>query len=97
MQLHRSERDYYVVEITTDPPLSGDYEASFDEGATWVTGTLAAEGWSWLVAGPDFAPESSEDSVLTDATLTASVDPLLRIKDDPVVDVAQGPPINLWY
>lgn len=118
MKLHRSERDYYVVTATTDPPLTGTWEASFDQGATWIPGTLAHsdDGWrdsrgqvitdatgavitdapSWLVAGPDFdAIGVGQSFTDTDAIIDATVVPLLRIADNPVLDVERGPRIQL--
>lgn len=98
MRLHREERDYYVVEITATPPVAGTWQASFDNSATWVDGTLAGTEWSWLVAGPDFAtdPDGMDPQLDTDATLSATTRPLLRVKDDPVLDVEAGPTITLW-
>lgn len=95
MKLHRAERDYYVITATTDPPLSGTWEASFDDGTTWVDGTAVGDSWSWLVAGPDFdhttVGMSDEGTALENSTT-----PLLRIKDDPVLDIQHGPTIQLW-
>lgn len=98
MKLHREERDYYVVTIEADPPVDGTWQASFDESETWVDGTEASGNWSWLVAGPDFAddPDGMDPDTDTDATLTDSVAPLLRVKDDPVLDIQRGPAIRLW-
>lgn len=99
MKLNRAERDNYVVTYSTDPPLSGTVEASFDDGKTWHDGTPNAGGWAWLVAGPDFdaatltPPMDPNDTV---ATIEGSTTPLLRLKDDPIVDVAKGPGIRLW-
>lgn len=96
MQLNCMERDYYTVDITVDPPLAGSWEASFDEGATWVPGTLTTEGWSWLVAGPTFdAAALGMDPNDTQATISApGVTPLLRLQDNPIVSVPEcGPSI----
>lgn len=98
MRLHREERDYYVVEITATPPVSGTWQASFDDGATWVDGSSTPDGWAWLVAGPDFAddPDGMDPELDTDATISQTMMPLLRVKDDPVLDVEAGPTIELW-
>lgn len=95
MKLHRAERDYYVLTITTDPPLSGTWEASFDSGETWVTGISESGETSWLVAGPDFVAadvDMGEEGVVLERSTT----PLLRVKDDPVLDIQDGPSILLW-
>ncbi len=95
MKLHRAERDNYVLELSTDPPLSGTWEASFDSGETWADGTASLGAWAWLVAGPDFdaaAVGMSDEGTV----LASSVTPLLRLKDDPVLDVQRGPSIVLW-
>lgn len=97
MKLHREERDNYVVAITTDPPQSGTWQASFNGGTTWIDGTNGADGWSWLVAGPDFnAAANGLDPDDTQATIAESTTPLLRLKDDPVLNVEAGPAIRLW-
>jgi hypothetical protein len=96
VKLHRAERDYYVIEVTTDPPLSGTWEASFDNGETWVDGTSSSGEWSWLVYGPDFVP--ADVGMTADGTeIATSVTPILRLKDDPVLDIAMNvPSIQLW-
>lgn len=102
MQLQRTERDYYVLsieEITTEPtPLTGTWEASFDHGDNWHEGTFTDGLWSWLLAGPDFnAASVGMTDPPTVATITGKVTPLLRIKDNPVLDVQKAPdPITLW-
>ena len=54
MRLHPTAVEWYPLEITTDPAVSA-WEASFDNGATWVASTtVGTDGYSrWLVAGPD--------------------------------------------
>jgi hypothetical protein len=97
MKLHRAERDNYVLTIVTDPPLEGTWEASFDGGNTWHDGDPASGTWTWLVAGPDF--ELPGDPGWTDegVQLTHSVKPLLRVKDNPILDVQEAPEtITLW-
>lgn len=95
MKLHREERDYYIVTIAVDPPLAGTWEASFDAGETWIGGTPTGDSWAWLVAGPDFV--ATEVGMTDEGTqLTSSVRPLVRLKDDPVLDVQYGPSISVW-
>lgn len=97
MRLHREERDNYVVGISVEPDLTGTWQASFDGGTTWIDGIATDDNWAWLVAGPDF---NATDVGMTDgdtvATISRSVQPLLRLKDDPIVDVQRGPTIDLW-
>lgn len=94
MTLHATERDYYSVTIAVNPPMAGAWEASFDDGATWVVGDQAGSVWSWLVAGPQFnASAVGMSPTDTDATITAQVTPLLRLKDSPVSKIETGPTI----
>lgn len=96
MILHRTERDYYALSLTTDPVLTGTWEASFDRGETWATGVLTDNYWTWLVAGPDFDADAvGEDAADTQATITADTIPWLRLADDPVLKVEHGPKIDL--
>jgi hypothetical protein len=97
MQLHRTERDYYVLEIEVLPEMVGTWEASFDGGETYVAGTPQGENWAWLVAGPDFdAVAVGLDPLDTGATLLTDVEPLVRCIEDPVVNVEDAPKIELW-
>lgn len=117
MQLRRSERDWYILVLSTTPALSGTWQASFDAGATWINATVTQSetGWvsggkpikdtagnlvttaqAWLLAGPDFdAAAMGMDPADTAATVTGEVVPLLRIADNPVLDVEQGARIRL--
>lgn len=76
MILHRSSREYYGLEIVTDPPVDA-WSASFDGEQTFVNGTLIDGAWRWLVAGPE-APDTTDAVVLTDDVL-----PILRALDSP--------------
>ncbi len=99
MNLDRTERDYYVLEITTDPELEGSWEAAFVANPAdddYVTGTSTPDGWAWLIAGPDFdATAVGMDDADTQATITTSLIPHVRLKDDPVVKVDRAPRIRL--
>ena len=57
MILDRAAREYYALEISTTPDVAA-WEASFDDGTTWVPSTtVGTDGYyRWLVAGPDVAP-----------------------------------------
>lgn len=97
MKLNRTERDYYAIQMTTTPPLDGTLEASFDEGKTWVAGVLDSEAvWTtWLVAGPNYdASAHGQDPADTQAVITKNTVPIIRLKDNPVLLVENGPKIN---
>lgn len=56
MNLNRHARDHMVLAIATDPPVTGPWEATFDDGATWHDGEAVpghADRTRWLIAGPD--------------------------------------------
>jgi hypothetical protein len=105
MDLYPWERDYYVQYIELDPPIVGStWEASFDGGATWKTGVstmvevdgVEVEAWAWLVAGPDYnATDVGQSDSDTQATITESLKPKLRIKDNPVLNGQLGEKIKL--
>jgi hypothetical protein len=95
--LNRRERDFYALSITTDAapeePTSA-WEASFDNGATWVAGDTSVAGITrWLVHGPLFDPDSAAAAPST--AITTSMTPLLRLIDNPTVDFERGPAIIL--
>lgn len=90
MILSRFARRYYRVTVTTDPQVT-DWEASFDNGATWVAGTPIVgvdNGYQWLVAGPDV------DLGAAVAVISANVTPLLRDVDTAEVLVEDAP--RIW-
>lgn len=95
MQLHKQERDWYVLEITVTPPLEGPREASFDGGSTWKPATAVGSDWAWLVAGPGFVPPDGDSEVYV--TIPESVVPLLRVVNEPVHDIGYAPEgILIW-
>lgn len=88
MILPRYARRFYKLVVDADDP-DPTWEASFDNGATWVTGepfTDPDEGaaWRWLVAGPDADPG------LAVAVITASVTPKLRDVDSTEIEGVDG-------
>lgn len=92
--LSRIGREYYRVEISTEPALT-EWEISFDQGATWhemVLNTLTGFQ-SVLVNGPDFVPEVGDTT--PSATITESVVPYVRAVDNPEVIVRTTPKIDL--
>lgn len=96
MNLQRAGRDYYVPNVDVEPAIpGGTWEASFDGGTTWVDGVLGGDEWSWLVFGPDFVPA---DIGMTESgtVVEHSVIPKLRVKQDPVAFVTDGPRIRVY-
>jgi hypothetical protein len=92
MNLRRNAREFYTLEITTEPEVTS-WDASFDNGSTWDAGTPAtldgADVHRWLVAGDD------ADAGTAVAVLTTSVRPLIRATDTPEVIVRAAPRIYL--
>lgn len=91
MILNPNAREFYSLEITTSPAVSGGWEASFDEGATWDAGTTATvDGVAvtrWLVAGA-LATVGTAVAVITD-----NVTPLIRATESPEIVVRDAPRI----
>lgn len=97
MILNKLARDFYSLLITTDAgedePASG-WEVSFDGGETWLLGEETTPGQvRWLVHGPDFDPVGV--SVAPSTLIATGVTPLLRLVDNPTVDIERGPSIIL--
>lgn len=86
MQLHHLAREYYTLVIDTTPEIS-TWEASFDNGLTWVAGEhVGLRTMRWLLAGADADP--------TNATvLTGKARPMIRVVDNPEVVVRNAPTI----
>lgn len=90
MRINRAAKEFYALDIVTDPVVTGPWEASFDGGETWVTGDADGAGWQWLLAGPDADP--------TDATvIDHSVSPLVRHTSNPEVIVREDVPRVTLY
>lgn len=94
MKLDRYGRDNYEVTITTNPEVTA-WEASFDSGLTWWTGTPhpnVADVWVWLVAGPKV------DQGPAVAVITRRMRPKVRAVENPLIVVLDAPPIylRLW-
>ena len=88
MRLHRKAREYLKLEIVTEPPVAS-WEASFDDGVTWVAGAKDGTLTRWLLAGPEAAGEGA-------TVLTGNALPLLRAADNPEVIVTHGPRIQVY-
>lgn len=108
MDLYPWERDYYVQYIKPDPEVTGTWQASFDQGATWHDGLATTaeveidgvmetvDAWAWLVAGPTFASMNDGlDLNETKATITEDQKPWLRLKESPIMDAKVGTSIKL--
>lgn len=92
MRLQRSSREWFVQDIVTDPAVT-TWEASFDEGETWVAATAVDTYDAWLVAGPDFDPIGQE--IAPYQTIANTCQPLLRAIDVPEVVTLRGTQITL--
>lgn len=86
MIIHRHSREFYRLEIVTEPAVTG-WEASFDGGTTWDASTVVDGFPAWLVAGTAAAVGTAV------AVLADSVTPLLRVIDTPEIVVREGPKI----
>lgn len=90
MRLHPRGREYYKLQITTQPAVVAGWEASFDGGNTWFAGTDAGGGVTqWLVAGPQATLGAAV------VQLAASTVPMIRCLENPEVIVERAPKINL--
>ena len=89
MNLNRAAREYYALEIVTEPAVAS-WEATFDAGATWDAGTTTDGITRWLVAGPD-ATAGSAVAVLalgtTKPRIRATSNPEVIVRDAPAIDV----------
>jgi len=90
--LNKRARVFYALIIETDLPTSG-WEASFDGGATWLPGEEVNGNTRWLIHGPDFDPTGITPA--TSTLIATGVTPLLRLIDNPEVDIERGPSIIL--
>jgi hypothetical protein len=92
--LSRLGREYYRVEIDTNPPIS-NWEVSFDHGATWTAMDHDVDtGYnSVLVCGPDFVVP--EGDFATYVEISTSVMPYVRAINQPEVIIRSTPRIDL--
>lgn len=92
MILHRQARELHVVEIVTDPPTAiSAWEASYDDGVTWVPPVTAGARTGWLLAGP----ACTEAPAAGQVTITRTVTPLFRLRDKPELVIRDGPQVIL--
>lgn len=92
--LPRLGREYYRVQITTDPVIN-EWEISFDHGVTWfLLEPDGATGYSKiLVAGPAYVQPVGD--VAEYVELDSSVVPYVRAQDSPEVIIRTTPKIEL--
>lgn len=92
MNLDPAAREWYALEITTTPAVSG-WEASFNGGASYLASTaVGSDGFfRWLVAGPDADPAGATVLPL------GRTRPMIRATDNPEVIVRKSsvPPIDV--
>lgn len=94
MRLSKFGREVYDVAITLSPSATGTWEASFDSGVTWVTGTdLGSGSWGWLLAGKEATVGSAVYQMTVD---TGTLVPLLRLTTGQEEIVDFGPEIDLF-
>lgn len=93
MNLSRHARETYAVEVTLDPVAAGEWEASFDAGTTWLSGSDLGDGSTgWLVAGTD---NDGTGAAFQFGAGQLSVTPLLRLDAGAEQIVVRGPSIDL--
>lgn len=104
MKIRPQERKWFApqvsaTEVNGSPigvPLTG-WEASFDQGVTWLPSRDTGIGVpGWLIAGPTFpGPGDSTDGIVADITLTATAWAYIRLRDVPETITADPIPIYL--
>jgi hypothetical protein len=89
-ELSRLGKEFYAVEIVTDPQLNS-WEASFDYGLSWhpMIDDTEQGVQRVLVAGPEAV------NPMTAVVLQSNVAPLIRSISDPEVIVRTAPTIIL--
>jgi hypothetical protein len=92
VKLEAEAKQFYDPNPVATPPVdAGAWEASFNDGATWVAPTDVTEGRPrWLVAGPE-SDTTGAAAVITQSTLR----PRLRVSNPPEMVVLEGPYIWL--
>lgn len=94
MKLKRNGREYYHLQIDTDPAITGGWEMSIDGGSTWISGEAVDGGARWLLRGPTFV-QGGNIPAAASTPITTSVRPQIRAIDTPEVVVRDAPTIRL--
>lgn len=93
MLLHRDAREYWTINLTTEPDTQTPIaEADFGNGQ-WTAGQPSQpDTWRWLIQGPDAEPTDTQA-----VTITRSVVPRIRIPLGPehIIRDATNNPIQL--
>lgn len=77
--------------IVTEPSVEADaWEASIDDGETWVTASDVEDTSAWLVAGPDYG--GGETPAFTTAKVSTHVK--IRLIDAPETVIRTAPRIT---
>ena len=103
MNLSRFGRKWYELEIATEPQITSGWEATFDNGTSWVNAEVVtnpvpppvratAVVVRWLIQGPNAASGAQPPDYILEA---ASVAPVIRAANDPELEAFQGPIIIL--
>jgi hypothetical protein len=90
MQLNIYSREYYFLDIPTDPPITAA-DASFDDGQTWVPGESFDNGFRWLIQGPNSDLDEAGAVIIRVPTMV----PLVRYGSPPQRRVEEAPAISL--
>lgn len=94
MRLNSHGREVYRQSVTLDPVATGTWEASFDDGATWVAGTDLGDGsFGWLVAG--FDNDGADNPVYQFPAGLLTITPLLRLVTGQEEIVVDGTSIDI--
>lgn len=94
MNLDPHARRYYRLEIDVVPGAFAptEWEASFDDGVTWVR-AISVEGLpAWLIAGPLVPAAAPAVAVIP----LGSTTPRVRLIADNEIEVREAPTINVF-
>jgi hypothetical protein len=92
MRLRATERDWYTLEISSDPAVGVAWEASFDREVTWVAPTIVTGLHRWLVAGDKYVADPGDTTPAV--VITRTTTPMLRAVAAPVTAKRLAPTIT---
>lgn len=91
MKIDSAACEYYKLAIDTTPATAPtDWEASIDDGTTYVAATEVDDKSAWLVAGPDYEGGSTPDFVTANSSESVKV----RLIDNPETVIRPAPRIT---